>query len=177
VRQVFGDSVEKLAARCIRPARKKVDLSDRPTSRSRASVRGKATPENLLESAVAEFFNTIRPYRPFASYRWGHAANVMARQADGEAAFAENTMFNRLVMRGVVFSHGHRVLRLVSLAASSAISRSSAARTAKPTAHVVSAAGSLERRPRQISVPGAAGPAVRTRPAVLRVARRRSRSP
>jgi hypothetical protein len=35
---------------------KKIDLSDRRINRSRALVKGKTTPENLLESAVAEFF-------------------------------------------------------------------------------------------------------------------------
>jgi hypothetical protein len=49
--------VEKLVARRFRTACKKIDFSDRPTNRSRASVKGKTTPENLARMTVVEFFN------------------------------------------------------------------------------------------------------------------------
>ncbi|MGF6852849.1 hypothetical protein [Paraburkholderia sp. CI3] len=40
--------------------REKIDLSDRPTGRSRLPVKGKKTPENLLREKVSDFFNSIR---------------------------------------------------------------------------------------------------------------------
>lgn len=41
-----NDTVEKVAAWPLQFARKKVDLSDRPTNCSRAPVKGNETPEN-----------------------------------------------------------------------------------------------------------------------------------
>lgn len=50
---------EKLGACCFRIALKKIELSDRSTTRSRALVKGKTTPANLARTTVVEFFNTI----------------------------------------------------------------------------------------------------------------------
>jgi hypothetical protein len=41
------------------PTGEEFDLSDRPTSGSRVSVKDKATPENLTRTTVVGFFNTI----------------------------------------------------------------------------------------------------------------------
>jgi hypothetical protein len=54
-----ADTVEKVAASLLQSTSKKIDLSDRPTSRSRASVKGKKTPENLMRETVIDFFNSI----------------------------------------------------------------------------------------------------------------------
>jgi hypothetical protein len=51
------DSVENVDPRFFRFPCKKVDLSDRPTNRSRASVKGKKTPENLARKTVDDFFS------------------------------------------------------------------------------------------------------------------------
>jgi hypothetical protein len=58
-RQQSADTVEKVAASLLQSTSKKIDLSDRPTSRSRASVKGKKTPENLMRETVIDFFNSI----------------------------------------------------------------------------------------------------------------------
>jgi hypothetical protein len=42
---VLADAVEKVAARRFQSAGEKIDLSDRPTNRSRTSVKDKKTPE------------------------------------------------------------------------------------------------------------------------------------
>lgn len=60
-RQHATDSVEKVGPRFFRLPCEKIDLSDRPTNRSRASVKGKRTPENLARKTVDDFFNTIDP--------------------------------------------------------------------------------------------------------------------
>jgi hypothetical protein len=54
------DTVEKVAAWLLQFAREKNDLSDRPTNRSRAPVKGKKIPANLTKKTVSDFFNTIR---------------------------------------------------------------------------------------------------------------------
>lgn len=54
------DTVEKVAARFFQFSRAKIDLSDRPTNRSRMPVNGKKTPENLATKMASDFFNTIR---------------------------------------------------------------------------------------------------------------------
>lgn len=54
-----ADSVEKLVARRARASGKKFDLLDRPTNRSRASIKGKAPHENFTRSTATEFFNKI----------------------------------------------------------------------------------------------------------------------
>jgi hypothetical protein len=52
---VLKKSLHPFADRLTR----KLDLSDRSTNRSWASVRGKKTPENLAELLMNEFFNGI----------------------------------------------------------------------------------------------------------------------
>jgi hypothetical protein len=53
------DTVEKVAAWRFQFSYAKIDLSDRPTSRSRVPVKGKKTPENLATETASDFFNTI----------------------------------------------------------------------------------------------------------------------
>jgi hypothetical protein len=53
------DTVEKVAALLFQFARKKIDLSDRSTNRSRTPVKGKTTPENLAIETDSDFFNSI----------------------------------------------------------------------------------------------------------------------
>jgi len=50
---------EKVAALLFQFARKKIDLSDRPTSRSRTPVKGERTPKNLATETDSDFFNSI----------------------------------------------------------------------------------------------------------------------
>jgi hypothetical protein len=59
LRQLPNDAVEKVAARRFQSAGEKIDLSDRPTNRSRTSVKDKKTPENLARKSVSDFFNSI----------------------------------------------------------------------------------------------------------------------
>jgi hypothetical protein len=66
-RRLMADSVEKVAARRRRSARRKMDLSDRPTRRSCVSVKGKVTHENLPIRRVTDFFNTIGRLLPTRS--------------------------------------------------------------------------------------------------------------
>ncbi|NPT62345.1 hypothetical protein [Paraburkholderia elongata] len=58
-RLLFGDTVEKVVARRPNTTSEKFDLSDRPTNRSGASVKGKATHENRVRTTVTDFFNSI----------------------------------------------------------------------------------------------------------------------
>ncbi|MFM0027465.1 hypothetical protein PQR70_14500 [Paraburkholderia madseniana] len=55
-----ADTVEKVVARRPNTRSEKFDLSDRPTNRSRASVKGKTTHENRVRTTVTDFFNSIR---------------------------------------------------------------------------------------------------------------------
>jgi hypothetical protein len=52
------DAVEKVVARCCHTTGRKIDLSDRPTSRSEGYVKGKATLENLAHSSTLTFSTT-----------------------------------------------------------------------------------------------------------------------
>jgi len=63
------DAVEKVAARRLQSTGEKIDLSDRPTNRSRTSVKGKKTSENFARKSVGDFFNTIR-WKPPLRLRW-----------------------------------------------------------------------------------------------------------
>jgi hypothetical protein len=58
---MYPDAVEKVAARRFQSAGEKIDLSDRPTNRSRTSAKGKKTPENPMRETVRDFFNSISP--------------------------------------------------------------------------------------------------------------------
>ncbi|MFM0040771.1 hypothetical protein [Paraburkholderia sediminicola] len=75
-RRLLLDSVEKVAAWPFQFTRKKIDLSDRPTTRSRTVVKGKKTPENLATETDSDFFNSIGQYETFdghdqiANNRW-----------------------------------------------------------------------------------------------------------
>jgi hypothetical protein len=60
-RPLMADAVEKFAARRFQPAGEKIDLSHRPTNRSRTWVKGKTTPENLVRRTVNDFFQQHRP--------------------------------------------------------------------------------------------------------------------
>ena len=53
------DTVEKVVARRPNTTSEIFDLSDRPTNRSGASVKGKATHENRVRTTVTDFFNSI----------------------------------------------------------------------------------------------------------------------
>ncbi|ANB76470.1 hypothetical protein AYM40_30115 [Paraburkholderia phytofirmans OLGA172] len=64
---VSADCVEKVAAWLFQFSRKKIDLSDRPTNRSRAPVKGTKTPGNLAIETDSDFFNSIGKLPPFAS--------------------------------------------------------------------------------------------------------------
>jgi len=55
--------LKKSLLRFFQSAGEKIDLSDRPTSRSRTQVKGKKTPENLVMEAVSDFFNSIGQFR------------------------------------------------------------------------------------------------------------------
>ena len=57
-RRKSTDAVEKVAARCCHSTGRKIDLSDRPISRSEAYVEGKATLENLANSSTPTFSTT-----------------------------------------------------------------------------------------------------------------------
>ncbi|MFM0515481.1 hypothetical protein, partial [Paraburkholderia sp. RL17-373-BIF-A] len=60
---------EKVATWLLQSASKKIDLSDRPTSRSRAPVKGKKTHESLARETVSDFFNSIGRCLPLAIRR------------------------------------------------------------------------------------------------------------
>lgn len=64
-RRSSADSVEKLLFPRRRTSARKVDLSDCSASRSRTSVRGKVTRENVARPLVREFFNRIGQERAF----------------------------------------------------------------------------------------------------------------
>ena len=55
-----ADAVEKVAGSLFQFSRAKIDLSDRPTSRWRAPVKGKKTPSNFTKQIGGDFFNSIR---------------------------------------------------------------------------------------------------------------------
>jgi hypothetical protein len=51
-----GMLLKKIAARRFQFVDEKDDLSDRSTNRSRTSVKGKETPQNLAGTTVSDFF-------------------------------------------------------------------------------------------------------------------------
>ncbi|MEA3083187.1 MAG: hypothetical protein QOC89_884 [Paraburkholderia sp.] len=55
------NTVEKVALRVFQFARKKADLLDWPTNRSRAPVKGKKTFQKLPTETDSDFFNSIMP--------------------------------------------------------------------------------------------------------------------
>ncbi|MBB4516018.1 hypothetical protein [Paraburkholderia fungorum] len=55
----MADGVEKVASWFLQSARDEIDLSDRPTNRSRVPGKGKKTPENLPTETDSNFFNSI----------------------------------------------------------------------------------------------------------------------
>jgi hypothetical protein len=58
------DIVEKVAAWLVQFSCQKIDISDRPTNRSRTPVKGKKTPQNLPTEPASDFFNSIDPLPP-----------------------------------------------------------------------------------------------------------------
>jgi hypothetical protein len=85
-RPKLADSVEKLSVRRLLINGRKNDLLDRATNRSRTSVRGKATPQNLARSLVQEFFNRIGRVPPHAAKAWSTSCAMLrgsARDPEG----------------------------------------------------------------------------------------------
>ena len=69
-RQEMADA-EKVAPRCLQSAGEKIDISGRPENRSRPSVKGKKTPENLVRKTVSDFFTSIGRLAPYnLARRW-----------------------------------------------------------------------------------------------------------
>jgi hypothetical protein len=55
----MADAVEKVAVWLFQFVRKKIDLSDQPTNRSRTSRKGEKTTENRARETVSDSFNSI----------------------------------------------------------------------------------------------------------------------
>ncbi|CAB3809027.1 hypothetical protein LMG28614_06938 [Paraburkholderia ultramafica] len=58
-RPFMADAVEKVAVWLFQFVRKKIDLSDQPTNRSRTSRKGEKTTENRAGETVSDSFNSI----------------------------------------------------------------------------------------------------------------------
>jgi hypothetical protein len=79
---------EKVAARYCHPAGGKIDLSDRPTRRSEASVKGKTTLENFTNSSTPTFSTTSAMSGHWLTHSSGHSNVGCVRTTDMHAPTA-----------------------------------------------------------------------------------------